>query len=77
MSQRVQVVQFGMGPIGTALAREVLARPELELVGAVDRSADLAGRPLVFGQRDPCLQDVLRAACGAYRAVHPPPRDDG
>jgi len=46
MSQKVQVVQFGMGPIGTALAREVLARPDLELAGAVDRSPELAGRPL-------------------------------
>ena len=46
MYQRVQVVQFGMGPIGVALAREVLSRPELELVGAVDRAPGVAGKPL-------------------------------
>lgn len=46
VSQRVRVVQFGMGPIGLALAKEVLASPELELIGVVDRSAGLAGRPL-------------------------------
>lgn len=46
MSRRVQVVQFGLGPIGQALAREVLAHPDLELAGAVDRSPGVAGRPL-------------------------------
>ena len=46
VGQKVRVVQFGMGPIGMALAKEVLARPDLELMGAVDRSPGMAGRPL-------------------------------
>jgi hypothetical protein len=46
MSQRVRVIQFGMGPIGLALAREVLGRSEMELVGVVDRSPGLAGHQL-------------------------------
>lgn len=46
MSRKVRVVQFGLGPIGQALAREALARGDLELVGAVDRSPGVAGNPL-------------------------------
>ena len=46
MSQRVRVIQFGLGPIGQALAAETLAREDLELVGGVDRAPELAGRPL-------------------------------
>jgi len=43
MSQRVRVIQFGLGPIGQALAAETLAREDLELVGVVDRAPELAG----------------------------------
>ena len=54
MKETIRVIQVGLGPIGREVARHVLARPGLELVGAVDVSADLAGRPLA---------EVL--ACGA------------
>jgi 4-hydroxy-tetrahydrodipicolinate reductase len=37
---------MGLGDIGRAIARAALARPDLELVGAVDRDPALAGRPL-------------------------------
>jgi hypothetical protein len=37
---------MGLGDIGQAIARAVLARPELRLVGAVDRLPALAGRKL-------------------------------
>ena len=43
MTQRIRVVQFGLGPIGQALAAEALAREDLELVGGVDRAPELAG----------------------------------
>ncbi len=46
MNQRVRVIQFGLGPIGQALAREVLSREELELAGGVDRAPEMAGHPL-------------------------------
>jgi 4-hydroxy-tetrahydrodipicolinate reductase len=46
MSQRVRVIQFGLGPIGQALAAETLAREDMELVGGVDRAPELAGRHL-------------------------------
>jgi hypothetical protein len=36
MSDRIRVVQYGLGPIGSAVARHVVARPGLELVAGVD-----------------------------------------
>jgi len=41
-TQTVRVVQFGLGPIGQALAKEVLSRGNLELAGAVDRAPRMA-----------------------------------
>jgi 4-hydroxy-tetrahydrodipicolinate reductase len=46
LSSPVKIVQFGMGPIGVALAKEVLSRADLELAGAVDRAPGNAGKPL-------------------------------
>jgi hypothetical protein len=45
-SSGIPVVVMGLGDIGQAIARAALARPELSLIGAVDRHDDLAGRPL-------------------------------
>ncbi|MGC9334863.1 MAG: dihydrodipicolinate reductase [Anaerolineae bacterium] len=36
MPNRIRIVQYGLGPIGTAVARHVVERGGLELVGAVD-----------------------------------------
>ena len=36
MSDRIRVIQYGLGPIGSALARHVMERPGLELVGGAD-----------------------------------------
>ena len=36
MSAKIQVIQYGLGPIGSAVARHVVERPGLELVGGVD-----------------------------------------
>ncbi len=36
MSNAIQVIQYGLGPIGSAVARHVVERPGLELVGGVD-----------------------------------------
>ena len=44
--QGIPVVVMGLGEIGRAIARRVLAHPDLHLVGAVDRAKGLAGRPL-------------------------------
>ena len=36
MSNRIQVIQYGLGPIGSAIARHIVERAGLELVGGVD-----------------------------------------
>ncbi len=40
----LRVIQFGLGPIGSAIARHVCERPGLDLVGAVDIAPSLVGR---------------------------------
>jgi 4-hydroxy-tetrahydrodipicolinate reductase len=44
MANVIRVIQYGLGPIGSAMARHVLDRPGLELVGAVDVDPAKAGR---------------------------------
>jgi 4-hydroxy-tetrahydrodipicolinate reductase len=36
MSNEIRIIQYGLGPIGSAVARHVVERAGLELVGAVD-----------------------------------------
>lgn len=36
MSDRIRVIQYGLGPIGSAIACHVMERPGLELVGSTD-----------------------------------------
>jgi 4-hydroxy-tetrahydrodipicolinate reductase len=42
----IPVVVMGLGEVGRAIARRVLARSELRLVAAVDPAKGIAGRPL-------------------------------
>lgn len=44
MSNPVRVIQVGLGPIGSAVARHVTERPNLQLVGAVDIDPAKVGR---------------------------------
>ena len=44
MPDKIRVIQYGLGPIGSAVARHVVERPELELVGAVDIDPQKAGK---------------------------------
>ena len=44
MSDDVRVIQYGLGPIGSAVARHVVERAGLELVGGVDVDPDKVGR---------------------------------
>lgn len=46
MTERIRVLQYGLGPIGCALARLAAQRPGLELVGAVDIAPSLQGKDL-------------------------------
>ncbi len=36
MSSEIRVIQYGLGPIGSAVARHIIERPHLQLVGGVD-----------------------------------------
>lgn len=44
MSNNIRVVQFGLGPIGSAVARHIEERAGLELVGGVDIDPSKVGR---------------------------------
>jgi 4-hydroxy-tetrahydrodipicolinate reductase len=44
MPDTIRVIQYGLGPIGSAVARQVVARADLELVGGVDVDPAKAGR---------------------------------
>jgi 2,4-diaminopentanoate dehydrogenase len=69
----VPVVVMGLGFIGQEIARAALASPEVELIGAVDTSPQLTGRPLaeVLGQPTPKLKvaDSLERALGRRRGA--------
>jgi 4-hydroxy-tetrahydrodipicolinate reductase len=62
----VPVVVMGLGDIGQAIVRAVLARPELRLVGAIDRHPALVGKKLSEAFSSPVLApEVAIAADGA------------
>ena len=52
MSDKIRVIQYGLGPIGSAVARQVAAHHGLELVGGVDVDPAKVGRDAgeVIGQ---------------------------
>ena len=44
MSKELRIIQYGLGPIGSAVARHVVERAGLELIGAVDIDPTKIGR---------------------------------
>jgi hypothetical protein len=78
MSDRIRVIQYGLGPIGSAVARHVAERSGLALVGAVDIDPAKVGkdagevigldRPLGFAVSE-TLAQVL-AGTGADVVIH-------
>ena len=44
MTNGIRIVQYGLGPIGAAVARHIVERDGLELVGAVDIDPNKVGR---------------------------------
>ncbi len=46
MVERIRVLQYGLGPIGCAVARYAAERPDLELVGGVDVDPAKVGRDM-------------------------------
>jgi hypothetical protein len=53
--KKIKVIQYGLGPIGLATANLVLAKPEMEIVGAVDIAKEMAGKDLgeILGREKP------------------------
>jgi len=72
MQNTIRVIQYGLGPIGRAVARHVMERAGLELVGAVDVDPAKAGRDLgeVIGL-DRLLGKTVVAELGALLATQP------
>jgi hypothetical protein len=72
----VRVIQYGLGPIGSAVARHIVERDGLELVGAVDIAPDKVGKdageviglekPLGF----PVVKKLAEVEADAQVAVH-------
>ena len=46
MAERIHAVQFGCGPVGCAVAKLALQRPDIEIVGAVDIDQNKVGQDL-------------------------------
>ena len=46
MSQKIRVIQCGLGDIGSGVVRLMLERGNFEFVGAIDKSEQLAGKDL-------------------------------
>jgi len=71
MQEKIRVIQYGLGPIGSAIARYVSQKPGLELIGGVDIDPAKVGKDLgeIIGLDSPMgvpvsksLSDVLSKA---------------
>lgn len=61
MSENIRVIQYGLGPIGSAIARHVVERQGLELVCGVDVAPDKVGKDVgeIIGLGRPLGFDVV------------------
>jgi 4-hydroxy-tetrahydrodipicolinate reductase len=71
--RNIRVLQFGLGPIGAAIVKQIAARPGFKVVGAVDVDTAKAGRDLgdVVGLRGRVGIKVHHDAAKALRAARP------
>ena len=55
MNKKIRVVQYGLGPIGAAMARHVVERNAIDLVGGIDIDPSMVGKDLgmVIGLDEP------------------------
>jgi len=68
----IRVVCYGLGPIGLGIARVALARPGLQIVGAVDVDPQKIGRDLGELLGGPAIGVAVSAdATASLRAVRP------
>ncbi len=67
MTGHIRTIQYGLGPIGCAVARHVVEREDLALVGAVDIAPSKVGRDVgqVIGLAQPLGFDVAGTLPGA------------
>ncbi|MDQ7064414.1 MAG: dihydrodipicolinate reductase [candidate division KSB1 bacterium] len=73
MSEKLKVVQFGLGPIGMASARLALQKPGMDVVGAIDIAEHLVGRDLgeVLGLSKPLGIEVHPDASAVLERTRP------
>ena len=45
-TEKIRVIQYGLGPIGLATAKLILTKPGIEIVGAVDIDKEMVGKDL-------------------------------
>jgi hypothetical protein len=69
----IRVVHFGLGPIGAAVAREIVARPGFKIVGGIDIDAAKAGRDLgdIVGLPNRVGMKVWADAAAALKKLKP------
>lgn len=69
----IRVLHYGLGPIGSAIARQIAARPGFTIVGAVDIDPDKADRDVgqVIGLSKPVGVRVQADAAKALKASKP------
>ncbi len=67
MSDNIRVIQYGLGPIGGAVARHIVERSGLELVGGVDIDPAKIGRDVgeVIGLERPLGLTVVEKLAGS------------
>jgi len=60
MKEKIKVIQYGLGPIGSAIARLVVEREGPELVGGVDIDSNKIGKDVgeVIGPKKAYLSPV-------------------
>ena len=69
----IRVMHFGLGPIGSAIARQLAARPGFKIVGGIDADPAKVGRDLgeVVGLDRRLHLNVQESAAKALKAVAP------
>ena len=71
MADTIRVIQYGLGPIGRAVARHVVERAGVELVGGVDIDASKVGRDVgqVIGLEQSLGFSVVETLAGVHGRV--------
>jgi len=72
MHEGIRVLQYGLGPIGSAIARYVSQKPSLQLVGGVDIDPKKIGKDLgaVIGLDRPMNMPVFKSLSDALSKVN-------